>query len=182
MSATARLGRRVSTVEQRSGHAHARLRIDLDRLTGVKADRLRVLVSRSLAGITTDAEASELKCLLYACLTLSEPTKVRNRFCVPKSLERYWRMQKYADTGYELPGGNYRFNGLWYADREQLLNLCRAYGWEPNDPEVCMSPLEGWARGDLEKLAEVLWWATPEMERAMWGYGGVGSELSGAEA
>lgn len=168
MSATARLGRRVSTVEQRSGHPQANLRIDVDRLTGAQADRLRVLVSRSLASITTDAEASELKCLLYACLTLSEPTKVRNRFCVPKSLERYWRMQKYADTGYELPGGNYKFNGLSYADRERLLHLCRFYGWDQEDPEPSIIPLNVWSASDLEVLADVLWGATPAIERKMW--------------
>ncbi len=165
MSKAARLGRRVANVEQRSGYVQARLRIDLDRLTGAQADRLRVLASQSLAGVTTDAEAAELKSLLYTSLTFSERTTPRNRFFVPKSLERYWRMQKYADTGYELPGGNYRFNCLSYAERERLLDLCRMHGWEPHEPEICIAPLGEWSKDHLNTLAGLLWQATPSIKR-----------------
>jgi hypothetical protein len=165
---TARLSARVDRLSARMGSPEAHYRVDLNLLTGAEADRLVALGYAYVAGTTSADEAEELRGLLACSLTLTSDGGFPSPFFVPRSLERYWRLQTVATSGFILPGGNYRFNGLCFADRERLMDLSQRYGWEPEEDSVCIVPLAEWEQDDVEGLCRLLWQATSEQERSMW--------------
>ena len=103
-------------------------------------------------------------------MTLTSADGISSPFVMPRGLELYWRLQKFANSGFTLPGGNYRFNGLCFAHRERLMDLSQQYGWEPEADSVCVAPLVDWEGDDLEELFGLLWRATPQIERNMWAF------------
>ena len=161
---TARLSARVDRLAARLGPTEAAYRVDLNLLTGAEADRLVVLGYAYVAGDASPDEAEELRGLLARSLKLTSDGSFPPPFPVPNSLQRYWRLLKFADSGFTLPGGNYRFNGLCFADRERLMDLSQQYGWEPEADIVCIAPLVDWEEDDLEELSGLLCRATSEFE------------------
>ena len=168
MTTTARLVKRLDRVVERLGAPAVACRVDLNRLPGADADRLVALGRAVLAGAAPPAEVEELQVLLTRSITLTSDVGIARPFVMPPCLQIYWRLQKFSDTGFSLPGGNYRFNALCFADRERMMDLNFNYGWEPEAEEVWIVPLEDWDRGDLEQLFGLLWRSTPGGERAMW--------------
>lgn len=165
---TVRLAARLDRVTARIRVPEPDYRVDLNLLTGAEADRLVMLGYAFLADTATPNETEELGCLLRASLTLTSDGRVPPPFPVPISLQMYWRFQKFADTGFSLPSGNYTFSRLSFGDRVRLMELCKQYGWEPLAEVICIAPLAEWDDGDLEELSRLLWQATSEIERDMW--------------
>lgn len=164
---TARLAARLDRVSARVGVPEPNYRVDLNLLSGAEADRLVMLGYAYVAGEASPDEADELRGLLSRSLTLTSDGRVPPPFPVPNSLQRYWRFQKFADTGVSLPGGNYTFNNLSLGDRERLIELCKRYGWKPEAETVSIAPLAEWDDDDLEELRSLLLHAIPESERGM---------------
>lgn len=121
-----------------------------------------------LQGLMTPDETEELRGLLERSLTLTSDGGILPPFLVPRSLEQLWWRQKFAETGFDPPGGIYRFNALCCADRERLVDLSQQYGWEPEADTICIAPLAEWDEDDLKEPFGLLWRATPRIERSMW--------------
>ena len=165
---TVRLAARLDRVTARIRVPEPDYRVDLNLLSGAEADRLVMLGYAYVAGEASPDETEELRCLLRASLTLTSDGRVPPPFPVPSSLQRYWRLQKFADTGFSLPGGNYSFSRLSFGDRARLMELCEEYGWEPEADTVSIASLAEWDEGDLAELQHLFWLATSEQERPMW--------------
>jgi hypothetical protein len=165
---TARLVARLDRVLARIRVPEPELRVDLNLLSGPDADRLVALGYACVAGEASSDQKEEFDILVRACLTLTTDGKVPPPFPIPCSLQRYWRFQKFVDTGFTLPGGNYTFNSLSFSDRERLIELCQQYGSIPAADTVSIAPLAEWGHGDVVELFRLLWEATSEIERDMW--------------
>lgn len=159
---TARLAERLGKVSARIRVPEPNYRVDLNLLSGAEADRFVALAYAYVAGEASPDDVAELGGLLRASLTLTMGGRMPPPFSVPISLQRYWRHQKFAETGFSLPGGNYTFNNLSFGDRERLMELCEKYGWQHEADAVSIAPLAELDEGDLEELRRLLWRSIPE--------------------
>lgn len=82
----------------------------------------------------------------------------------PRSLQLYWRHQRFVSGEIELPRGNYDFKKLSFAAQARLQLLCERHGWEPESEEVAIDPLSLWPEEEVTELCELLECAIPETE------------------
>jgi hypothetical protein len=164
MTAIARLHRRLDKI---AGPEKAVVPIpDTSVLSGAQQDRFNELTHRFVNGPASDAETSELLTLFEACPVEGPEGPRKPPIIVPNSLEIYWRLARRHASIRALPPGNYYFHELGLAERERLMGWCKRYGWEPDNDEVNIAPIDEWREDDyLELWALLVSAVTPEEQR-----------------